>query len=117
MRYRAHIFALVAMSLLSFLLGCSQSGPKLVEGGLAACVSILPGLTSVYRWQGKVETATEVPLLIKTTRAAYTHLETTLRAHHPYELPEIIAVPVITGFPGYLQWVAQETQPPASGNT
>jgi len=94
-----------------------QAAQALIENHAAACINILAECSSVYRWQGKVETATEVPLLIKTTRAAYTHLETTLRAHHPYELPEIIAVPVITGFPGYLQWVAQETQSPASGNT
>ena len=94
-----------------------QAAQTLVESHAAACINILTECNSVYRWQGKVETANEVPLLIKTTRAAYAHLEATLRAHHPYELPEIIAVPVITGFPGYLQWVAQETQPPASGNT
>lgn len=81
----------------------------LVEAHAAACVNILAGCGSVYRWQGKVETANEVPLLIKTTRAAYARLEKIVRAHHPYELPEIIAVPVEAGLPGYLQWVAQET--------
>lgn len=89
----------------------------LIENHAAACVNILAECSSVYRWQGKVETASEVPLLVKTTRPAYPRLEATLRAHHPYELPEIIAVPVTAGFPGYLQWVAQETLPPASGNT
>lgn len=81
----------------------------LIESRAAACVNILGACSSVYRWQGKIETASEVPLLIKTTRAAYPRLEATLRAHHPYELPEIIAVPVSAGLPGYLQWVAQET--------
>ncbi len=94
-----------------------QAAQVLVESHAAACINILAECNSVYRWQGKVEVATEVPLLVKTTRATYPHLEAVLRAHHPYELPEIIAVPVITGFPGYLQWVAQETQPSASGNT
>ena len=84
----------------------------LIENHAAACVSILAECTSVYRWQGKVETANEVPMLIKTTRAAYPRLEEAIRAHHPYELPEIIAVPVIAGLPGYLQWVVQETQAP-----
>jgi periplasmic divalent cation tolerance protein len=84
----------------------------LIESRTAACVNILAECSSVYRWQGKIETASEIPLLIKTTRAAYPRLEATLRAHHPYELPEIIAVSVETGFPGYLQWVAQETQMP-----
>ncbi|MBI3902261.1 MAG: divalent-cation tolerance protein CutA [Nitrosomonadales bacterium] len=82
----------------------------LVEARAAACVTMLAECVSVYRWQGKIETASEVPLLIKTTRAAYPLLETTLRAHHPYELPEIVAVPVSAGLPAYLQWVAQQTQ-------
>lgn len=82
----------------------------LVEARAAACVNILAECTSVYRWQGRVENAHEVPLLAKTTRAAYPALEQAIRAHHPYELPEIIAVPVSTGLSGYLQWVAQETQ-------
>ncbi|MDE2118395.1 MAG: divalent-cation tolerance protein CutA [Betaproteobacteria bacterium] len=82
----------------------------LIENRTAACVNILAECGSVYRWQGKTETASEVPLLVKSTRAAYPRLEATIRAHHPYELPEIIAVPVSAGFPGYLQWVARETQ-------
>lgn len=82
---------------------------KLVEEGLAACVNILPGLTSVYRWQGKIEEAGEVLLMIKTTHAAYPRLESALKACHPYELPEIIAVGAEAGLPGYLEWVARET--------
>ncbi|HEY5993069.1 MAG TPA: divalent-cation tolerance protein CutA [Gallionellaceae bacterium] len=82
----------------------------LVEQHAAACVNILAPCTSMYRWQGKLESASEVPLLIKTTRAAYPRLEALVREHHPYELPEIIAVPVETGLTGYLQWVAQETR-------
>jgi len=90
---------------------CAQRvAAALIESRAAACVNILAACTSLYRWQGKVETASETPLLIKTTRAAYARLEACLRAHHPYELPEIIAVPVEAGFPGYLQWVAEETQ-------
>ena len=81
----------------------------LVENRTAACVNILAECSSIYRWQGKTEMASEVPLLIKTTHAAYPRLEAAIRANHPYELPEIIAVPVIAGFAGYLQWVAQET--------
>jgi periplasmic divalent cation tolerance protein len=81
----------------------------LVENRAAACVNILAQCSSVYRWQGKIETAEEVPVLMKTTRAAYVQLEKIVRAHHPYDLPEIIAVPVDAGLPGYLHWVAQET--------
>lgn len=84
----------------------------LIDSHAAACVNILAECTSVYRWQGKTENAREVPLLIKTTRNAYPRLEAAIRALHPYELPEIVAVPVSTGLPGYLQWVAQETQSP-----
>lgn len=83
----------------------------LVAANLAACVNISAGCSSIYRWEGKVERATEVPLLIKTTRAAYARLESVLRELHPYELPELIAVPVTTGLPAYLAWVEQETQP------
>lgn len=82
---------------------------QLIEARAAACVNQLAPCTSTYRWQGNIETATEVPLLIKTTRAAYPRLEQLLRETHPYELPEIIAVPVTAGLPAYLDWVTQET--------
>lgn len=82
----------------------------LVTEGVAACVNVLAECTSVYHWQDKIERATEVPLLIKTTRAAYPRLETVLRKLHPYKVPEIIALPVSTGLPEYLNWVALETR-------
>lgn len=81
----------------------------LVEQRLAACVNILAPCASVYRWRGELETAAEVPLLIKTTRSRYAGLEAAIRARHPYELPEIVAVPVVLGLPGYLDWIAAET--------
>lgn len=81
----------------------------LIEQRLAACVNVLSPCTSVYRWQGQVETATEVPVFIKTTRERYPALEAAIRAHHPYELPEIIAVPLVAGLPAYLEWVRTET--------
>lgn len=84
---------------------------QLVAGRLAACVNILAPCRSVYRWQGQVEDAQEVPLLIKTAASRYAALEAALRAAHPYELPEIIAVPVARGLPDYLAWVAAETSP------
>ena len=83
----------------------------LIASRAAACVNILAACTSVYRWQGRLEHASEVPLLIKTTRAAYPGLEAALRELHPYELPEIIALPVSVGLPEYLNWVAQQIQP------
>lgn len=82
----------------------------LVELRLAACVNILPPCHSVYRWKGVVETADEVPLLIKTTEARYAALEEAIRARHPYETPEIIALPVVHGLHAYLAWVAAETE-------
>ena len=81
----------------------------LVEARLVACVNVLAACTSVYRWQGAVETASEVPVLMKTTRARYPELEAAIRARHPYELPEIVAVPVEHGLPAYLDRVAAET--------
>lgn len=83
----------------------------LVGQRLAACVNILAPCRSVYRWQGAVEDAAEVPLLIKTTTARYAELEAAIRGNHPYELPEIVAVPVAHGLPGYLAWVAAATTP------
>lgn len=82
----------------------------LIAAKLAACVTILGAATSVYRWQEKIETATEVPVWIKTTAARYAELERAIRAAHPYELPEIIVVPLTVGLPDYLAWVAAETQ-------
>jgi len=82
----------------------------LVEQRLAACVNILSPCTSVYRWNDAIETAAEVPLLIKTTRERYPDLQAALAAAHPYELPEIIAVPLHGGLPAYLAWVGSETR-------
>ena len=81
----------------------------LVEGHLAACVNRLAPCRSVYRWEGEVEEAEEIPLLIKTTIARYPEVEAAIRALHPYELPEVVAVRVERGLPAYLAWVAQET--------
>lgn len=77
----------------------------LVEYRLAACVNVIPGVTSVYRWQGKIETGSEAILKIKSIEGRYQALETAIRSQHPYELPEIIAVPVNGGLAGYLDWI------------
>jgi periplasmic divalent cation tolerance protein len=82
----------------------------LVGRHLAACVNILAPCTSVYRWQGEIQHGEEHPLLIKTVRGRYAELEAAIRASHPYELPEIIAVPVVDGLPAYLAWVESETR-------
>jgi periplasmic divalent cation tolerance protein len=84
---------------------------QLVGQQLAACVNILAPCRSVYRWKGTMQHDEEHPMLIKTTAERYPELESALRAGHPYELPEIIAVPVGKGLPAYLDWVAAETTP------
>jgi len=84
----------------------------LVESQLAACVSLLPGVTSVYRWQGQVETAREVQLLIKTRSANFDALQEQITRLHPYALPELVAVPIDGGLPAYLDWVRFGATPP-----
>lgn len=89
---------------------CAQELARhLLKQQLAACVNILPAVHSMYRWQGVLEEATEVMLQIKTTQVRYTEVEAAIKAMHPYEVPEIIAFPVIQGAPAYLDWVRQET--------
>jgi periplasmic divalent cation tolerance protein len=83
----------------------------LVEARLAACVNCLAPCQSVYRWQGQVESTSEVPMLIKTTTARYAEVEAALQAMHPYDLPELIALPIEQGLPAYLDWLRQETTP------
>ena len=82
---------------------------ELVERRLAACVNVLAECTSIYRWKGTVENAREVPLLIKSRSALYEELEAAINELHPYELPEIIAVPVVRGLAEYLAWVDEGT--------
>jgi periplasmic divalent cation tolerance protein len=84
----------------------------LVENRHAACVNQLPPVASIFRWQGNVEEAEEIPLLIKCTRERYADVEATIRELHPYTTPEIVAVPIAVGFAPYLRWIDDETQPP-----
>ena len=80
-----------------------------MEARLAACVNILPGVQSVYRWQGQIEEAVEITLHIKTTQGRYQQVQHAILAVHPYALPEIIVIPVSAGHAPYLHWVASET--------
>jgi periplasmic divalent cation tolerance protein len=84
---------------------------RLVQDKLAACVNVLPEMTSVYEWRGEAKTDTEHLLLIKTTAERFPALEAAIVAAHPYELPEIIATPIARGLAGYLDWIDSQTTP------
>lgn len=75
---------------------------------LAACVNVAPGLTSIYRWEGQIQRDTELLLLIKTCQDVYSLLEARIRELHPYQIPEIIALPIQTGSAAYLDWIAAQ---------
>lgn len=81
----------------------------LIEQRLAACVNVLSSCASIYRWQGKIESAGEIPVLIKTRKQHYGRVEQLIKMMHPYELPEVIMVPITGGLPAYLQWIADTT--------
>ena len=82
----------------------------LIADNLAACVNIVPGVTSVYRWENRIEQAEELILVIKTGNRAYKPLQDKINDLHPYELPEIIAVSVQDGLPAYLDWLTQSLE-------
>jgi periplasmic divalent cation tolerance protein len=84
---------------------------ELVRLRLAACANVLAPATSFYRWEGREEQATEVPVLLKTTRERYAALEAAILTRHPYSMPEIIAWPIEGGSAAYLDWVERESQP------
>lgn len=84
---------------------------QLVEERCAACANLLPAVDSIYWWEGKVERGNETLVFFKTTADRYEALETTLRQLHPYEVPEIIALPLAAGLPEYLEWVAKSCRP------
>ena len=81
----------------------------LVEGKLAACVNCAGASRSVYRWEGKMEDAEEITLTIKTVSGRYHDVEAMIRSMHPYDLPEILAIPVLYGLAPYLEWLVNET--------
>ncbi|MBT8045027.1 MAG: divalent-cation tolerance protein CutA [Verrucomicrobiae bacterium] len=87
-----------------------QIGTHLVEKQYAACINILPSIKSIYRWDGKVCEESEVLAVIKTTRSAFPVLSRELAALHPYDEPEIVALPVSDGSAGYLNWLCDQVQ-------
>jgi periplasmic divalent cation tolerance protein len=82
-------------------------GRTLVEERLAACANVIPQIESIYHWQGSIESSAEVLVIFKTTRELYPVFERRLRALHPYEVPEIVALELAAGLPAYLDWVAK----------
>lgn len=87
---------------------------RLVAQSLAACVQMGPTISSTYMWKGALERSRERLLLIKTTRRRFTEVETVIRSMHPYDVPEIVAVPVSDGHAPYLAWITENTKTPES---
>jgi periplasmic divalent cation tolerance protein len=83
---------------------------SLVESRLAACVNVIPGAVSIYRWKGRVHRDAESLLVIKTTVAKFKPLERWIKAHHPYETPEVISLPVAAGSKAYLAWLSSSVR-------
>lgn len=102
--------AILILTTLPDRAGAEAIASTLVRERLAACVAIGAATRSIYHWRGKVETADEFPLAIKTRPELYAAVEAALRSAHPYELPEIIAVPVIDGYAPYIGWIVAETK-------
>ena len=89
----------------------AQLARGIVEAQLAACVNIIAAVRSIYRWQDAVQDDTEAQLIIKTRAARFEALLAWIRSHHPYEEPEVIALPIVQGSPSYLEWIGAQTQP------
>jgi len=104
------VSTLVVLTNLPDRAAAEKLADELIAKRLAACVNILAPCRSVYRWQGAIQHDEEHPMLIKTTAEHYAALEAAIRAGHPYELPEIVALEVDRGLPAYLAWVADETK-------
>lgn len=96
---------LVALSTVATAEDAERIARSLVEKGLAACVNVVPGLVSFYRWQGRVERDAEVLLVIKTRGERFDALKAALLAEHPYEVPELVAFPIAAGHERYLEWL------------
>ncbi len=102
---------IVVLSTADSMETASRIARSLVEDGEAACVNIVPGVRSIYRWQGKVCDDGELLMVIKTTEARFEAVRSQIRALHPYELPEAIALPIIAGDEEYLRWLSSSVAP------
>jgi periplasmic divalent cation tolerance protein len=95
----------VALSTVATAEDAERIARSLVEKGLAACVNLVPGVVSFYRWQGRLERDAEVLLVIKTRGERFDELKAALLAEHPYEVPELVAIPIEAGHQRYLEWL------------
>lgn len=84
---------------------------ELVSQNLAACANVIPKIESIYRWQGKIEQGDETLVLFKTTSARFAAFREKLKSLHPYDVPEIICIPIAGGWPPYLEWVSENVKP------
>jgi periplasmic divalent cation tolerance protein len=103
--------AILVLTSLPDLAAARHVARVLVESRLAACVQVGAPVESLYHWRGTLETANEIPLAIKTSSGMWPRVEAAIRDNHPYELPEIVAVPFTDGSADYLAWIAAETRP------
>lgn len=87
-----------------------QAGRKLVEAGLAACVNVIPGMRSVYRWQGKVEDANEAVMIVKTRMSLAEKVTADVKSGHSYETPAVLVLPILGGSQAYIDWILAETK-------
>ncbi len=102
--------ALLILSTFGDIGTARSAAATLVEERLAACANLLPGVQSIYRWRGKVETAAEVMVLFKTTEAAQARFQARLKALHPYEVPEMLVLRPEDGLPEYLRWIEESVE-------
>ena len=105
-----HTEVLLVISNLPDIDSAESLARTVLEQRLAACVNIMPACRSLYWWKGQIEQSAEIPVFFKTTRRRFAALQTCIRAHHPYELPEVIAIPLTDGLPEYLRWVDNEVE-------
>ncbi len=100
---------LLIMSTFPNMEKAEELATRLIQAKLAACINILPPMKSVYRWKNRIESGTEHLLMIKTRKERYQAVTEVIQQQHPYELPEIIAVPINAGLPAYLDWILENT--------
>jgi periplasmic divalent cation tolerance protein len=87
-----------------------KAGRKLVEAGLAACVNVIPGMHSIYRWQGKIEDAEEAVMIIKTRTSLAEKVTAEVKAGHAYDTPAVLVLPILGGSQPYIEWIMKETE-------